>query len=324
MQNILVFGAGGYLGIPICIKLTALGFKVTAVDTQWFAKGPSARHVHRSIVADTRTVEKDVFIGQDAVIDVAGISNDASAELDPDMTGNINVFGAMRIAMMAREAGVRRYVYSSSTSVYGHGAHDRLTEDAPLNPLTAYAKSKVTVENGLLDMQNDAFQPVLLRNSTVFGMAPRMRFDLVVNRMTAEAWKKKGVTVEGGGLQRRPLLHVADAVHVFSRALEHDFEPGIYNVGSNRMNFRILDIAEQIGEDTDTPVAIEKTESPDRRDYHVCFDRVEKYINNPISIGQGVVQIWHALENGRLHVDDPTTHTLNWYKHLMKLNGGPL
>src|SRR5215472_11730100 len=145
MQNVLVFGAGGYLGIPLCRKLTALGYKVTAVDTGWFGKGPSAKDVHRLITGDTRFIDKDVFMGQAAVIDVAGISNDASAEIDPEMTGQINLYGGTRIACMALSAGIKRYVYSSSASVYGSSGDDALTEDAPVNPLTAYARSKVGV-----------------------------------------------------------------------------------------------------------------------------------------------------------------------------------
>jgi len=301
-----------------------LGYKVTAVDTGWFGKGPAAKDVHRLLIADIRTVDKDVFVGQDAVIDVAGISNDASSEIAPEMTEDINVKGGVRIATMAFSAGVKRYVYSSSASVYGHGAKDNLTEEDDVDPLTAYARSKISVEIVLRQLASDTFKTVVLRNATVFGLAPRMRFDLVVNRMTAEAWQYKVIKVEGGGAQQRPLIHVADAAQVFWKALDDDFPPGTYNVGHQKMNYRIRDIAAVIADFTGARIVYDEQGGIEERNYHLCFDKIAKYFDSPVSVLQGASQIWNALETGRVRVDDETTHTLRWYKHLIKLNGGPL
>jgi nucleoside-diphosphate-sugar epimerase len=152
-----------------------------------------------------------------------------------------------------------------------------------------------------------------------------MRLDLVVNRMTAEAWAHKRIMVEGGGGQQRPLIHVADAVGVFCRAIEDDFEPGTYNVGHNKMNYRIREIAAEVVEFSHAVIHYDEKSPTDERDYHLCFDKIAKYFTNyPVTIAQGGSHIRYALETGRLRLDDETTHTLRWYKHLMKLNGGPL
>src|SRR5690242_13507485 len=218
MLNVLVFGAGGYIGIPLCAKLLERGHSVIALDRYFFGKERMNDVADKSrlqvIAEDIRDFDGALLKEVDAVIDHAGLSNDASAEIKPEMTESINKHGASRLARLAKEAGVRRYVYSSSASVYGHGMRERLTENDECQPLTAYAESKLHVEKALLDLLGSNFEVVIFRNATVFGLAPRMRFDLAINIMTLRAWKERVIYVMGGGSQWRPFVHVNDVVRV--------------------------------------------------------------------------------------------------------------
>src|SRR5262245_43147378 len=226
MSKVLVSGAGGYIGVPLCAKLVELGHLVVGLDRYFFGKtridGLSGNSQFEVIIEDIRDFDPAILKGVDVVVDLAGLSNDASAEINSELTQSINMHGATRLARLAKDAGVRRYVYSSSASVYGQGSHEKLTESDECRPLTLYAESKLHVENVLASLTDSNFETVIFRNATVFGLAPRMRFDLAINIMTLRAWKERVIYVMGGGNQWRPFVHVSDVVRALIHGVEED------------------------------------------------------------------------------------------------------
>lgn len=185
MKHVLVTGAGGYVGIPLCRELAGRGWRVTALDRFFFGKeklGDLATHPGVAIATqDIRQLGPRHLAGVTAVIDLAGLSNDLAAEIDPDLTCSINFEGGASLARSAKAAGVCRYVYSSSASVYGHGIKNNLVESDECRPQTLYARSKLHVERQLQELRDKDFEPVIFRSATLFGLAPRMRFDLAIN-----------------------------------------------------------------------------------------------------------------------------------------------
>lgn len=306
MARILVAGAGGYIGIPLCHALSARNHLVMAADRWFFGRKPEATIVE---TADIRTLMVPANV--DMVIDLAGLSNDASADIDPELTRSINLEGGKRLATMAKQAGVKRYIYSSSASVYGHGGPN-LTEDAELKPLTLYAACKAKVEDHLRSLEGDGFEVVILRNATVFGVAPRMRFDLVANIMALTAWRDHQIMVRGGE-QYRPLVHIDDVVRAFCWAL---YEPsGTYNIGAE--NLTMNQLARKVSAVAPWAKIMRVTEAVDNRDYHLSFEKASRRAFFPsIQVADGVRQVIDALRNEEISADDPTAVTLAWYKSL--------
>ena len=228
MKRVLVTGAGGYVGIPLCRDLVSRGYHVLALDRYFFGQDKlgdlASNPQFELIVQDTRRLEPQLLKGLYGVIDLAGLSNDLSAEIDPDLTRQINFEGGAAVARAAEAAGVRRYVYASSASVYGHGLKTNLVESDECRPQTLYAQSKLHVEKQLQELHGPNFEPVIFRNATIFGLAPRMRFDLAVNIMTLRAWKDRVIYVMGGGQQWRPFIHIDDVVDVLVHGLEADVQ----------------------------------------------------------------------------------------------------
>jgi nucleoside-diphosphate-sugar epimerase len=313
-MKILVVGAGGYIGIPLCGELVQRGHDVIGIDRFFFGKMPPCK----IIAHDIRSLEKDFFFDiPDAVIDLCGLSNDASADIDPNLTRAINLEGGKRLATQAKQAGVKRYVYSSSASVYGHGGPD-LTEDSLLQPLTLYAECKAKVEDHIRSLDGDGFETVILRNATVFGLAPRMRFDLVANIMALTAWRDHQITVRGGD-QWRPMIHVRDLVEAFVRCVSPDWEiqPGTYNIG--QLNITMNNLAKAVNAAIPWAKIVRVSEAVDQRDYHLSFAKAGSRFStsSPVSIFQGAAEIIAALRNEEVSADDPTTMTLGWYKQLI-------
>lgn len=318
MKKIVVLGGGGYIGIPTCHALVAAGYSVVSLDRYFFGKYPEGCDIVR---ADTRAVTASNFAGADCVIDLAGLSNDATAEIDEGLTREINIGGAFNCIKSAIEAGVGRYIYSSSASVYGHGKKDNLAEGDDVNPLTAYAKSKVAVEALLAGEQ---MEYVSLRNATVFGLSPRMRFDLAINVMTARAWKENDIYVMGGGNQQRPFIHVNDLVRAFVfmvGATSSMVSRQVFNVGFSGLNFTIKQVAEMVRNRFRSARLHMIPDNPDERSYHLSFDKISKVIPDwrpRWSVGRGIGEIIDALESGSVSIDDPSTVTLKWYKTIME------
>lgn len=315
-MRILVFGAGGYLGVPLCEKLYEKGHVVMAMDRFFFGKYPKVPLIFHADIRDF-TMSPGLY---DVVIDLSGLSNDATAEIDPTLTADINAEGGMHLAETAKAAGIKRYIYSSSASVYGHGAKTGLIETDPVNPLSHYADCKVQVENFIRGLD---FESVILRNATVFGVAPRMRFDLAVNVMTMRAWKDKIIYVMGGGEQRRPFIHINDLVNIFVTIVELPSEKvsgQTFNVGYDAMNFSIGEIAQMVKYEFPHAQIHKIPDEPDKRNYDLSFKklRVCTGMAFPMGIPMGIAEIRAALEMGTIRADDPTTVTLDWYKSLIQ------
>jgi nucleoside-diphosphate-sugar epimerase len=314
-MRVVVCGAGGYLGIPVCQRLAEAGHYVIAVDRYYFGKVPKG--VAMSVYADIREIDAAIFDKIDAVVDLAGMSNDASCEIDFDLANDINVKGGCVLAELAHESGVKRYVYASSCAVYGDGGDELLTEGSPVNPLSNYANGKVEVEKAIRNFWewDDA---VILRFATLFGVAPRMRFDLAVNVMTARAWKEGSIYVMGGGGQWRPFLHVNNAADVIVDALDR-VPPGTYNVGYTSQNFRIAELATMVRKEI-AATRHNIPDDPDRRSYRVSFEKIAQFMDlaRQVTVRQGIIEILAALDAGTIDPADPSTNTLGWYKQIIE------
>jgi len=327
MAKVLVAGAGGYIGVPLCKKLLERGHSLIALDRFFFGKdrieklGYSERAA--VLVEDTRDFDPEVLNGVEIVIDLAGLSNDASAEIDPDLTRSINCAGGMRLARLSQDAGVRRYVYSSSASVYGHGVRERLTENDDCRPQSLYAESKLRVEEAVGKLAGPGFETVIFRNSTVFGLAARMRFDLAVNIMTLRAWKERVIYVMGSGEQWRPFVHINDVVQALLLGAEEEAERvagEIFNVGSDDMNYQIRHLA-QFVLDVIPHVTVHRIpDDPDKRTYNLSFAKIKQRLGfePSIRVHEGIVEIKQALERGDIAGEDPTCYTLQWYRSLLE------
>lgn len=316
-MRVLVAGAGGYIGIPLCSELLRRGHHPVTLDRWFFGKMPfEFRCLDRSDIRTFDPKEMDL----DAVIDLAGLSNDAAADIDPALTSSINLFGARRLAERAKEAGVKKYIYSSSCSVYGHGERDDLKETDDLNPLTAYAWSKVGVEDHLRSLASPDFDPIILRNATVFGVAPRMRFDLAVNIMTLRAWRDNLIYCMGGGKQIRPFIHVLDVVRAFVMALEYNrYSNQTFNVGSDDMNLSIDQLASLVKNVFPSATVHHIPDDLDRRSYHVSFQKIRETFpfKTHHDITMGICEVRNALIKGEISGDDPTAYTVQYYRSLM-------
>ena len=326
MKKIIVTGAGGYVGIPLCAALLKDNYEVIALDRYFFGIEKLdyiKDHPNLSIVKDDiRYCDTNIFKDVDAVMDLAGLSNDATAEIDPSLTISINYKGSERFVREAKKNGVKRYIYSSSASVYGAGSKESLKETDSLSPQTEYAKSKVAIEKVLHELADENFSPVILRNATIFGLAPRMRFDLAINIMTMRAWKERVIYIMGGGEQWRPFVHVNDVVRAFMVMLEADkntIHNEIFNVGHSDLNYQIKQLAQFVIDVIPNVTIHTIPDDPDKRTYNVSFDKIKNVLGfTPnIHIHEGIVEIKQALEKGVLNPDDPTTYTLQWYKSLI-------
>lgn len=302
-MRIFVAGAGGYIGIPLCEELVRRGHVVTAFDTYWFGKEPIGCFVMHGDIREVGAFGE----ATDVVIDLAGISNDAACDLDPEVTREINFEGAKRLALAAKRGGVKRYIYSSSASVYGHNPKVGLVETDDCKPLTVYAESKVRMEDFLRSIEDDGFSVSILRNATVFGVSKRMRFDLVLNAMTLSAWRDKVVTVGGDGQQWRPLIHIDSLVMAFADRAERGVSK-TENISAFNSTVGVL--AKRVASSTGSEVVFQPSQA-DKRSYNL-----RPTVFSGEFIQDGIDEVWEALESGVVDPDDPTCWTVKWYRVL--------
>jgi nucleoside-diphosphate-sugar epimerase len=310
LGRVLVVGGAGYVGSVLTRRLLRWSYPVRVLDAFLYGSDsldevrdhPRAEVVH----ADTRDVEalREAMDGVDSVIYLAEIVGDQACNLDPATTVAINVTATRTAAELARRIGVRRFVYPSSCSVYG-ATDSIVAEDSRVNPISLYARGKVAVERALLGMADDAFEPVVLRLATVYGLSPRPRFDLVVNLLTARAQTDGSITIDGGD-QWRPFVHVADAANAMIEALRQpsDSVSGqVFNVGSNDQNYMIRKIAELVRSRVPGSSIVSGSVS-DARNYRVSFDKIRKQLSFVArrTVTDGIDEIRDALEQGL--VDD--------------------
>lgn len=305
-MKILVTGACGYKGTVLVPKLLERGDEVVALDTQWFGnflpEHPKLTNIKGDVI---RTHEIDLD-GVDAIIHLASIANDPTGDLNPKLTWETSCLATMVLADRAARAGVKRFIYASSGSVYGVKEEEQVTEDLELVPISEYNKTKMVSERVLLSYQDDMTVQIV-RPATVCGVSPRMRLDVSVNLLTMAALNKGKITVFGGN-QIRPNIHIQDITDVYLFLLDHPEHTGIYNAGFE--NLSILEIAGMVSRKLEVPVEV--TESSDPRSYRVNSDRLLATGFKPrYTVEDAIDEIIAAYQRNELR-DEARFHNLQW------------
>lgn len=304
-MRILLTGHEGYIGTVLAPILTAAGHEVVGLDSGLFAActfgdPPAARPSH---AVDLRDATPDALAGVDAVVHLANLSNDPLGNLSPGLTHAVNVDATVRLGRLAREAGVRRFVFASSCSLYGAAGAGRVDETAPFAPVTPYGEAKVAAERGLSALASDGFSPVFLRNATVYGVSPRLRFDLVVNNLTAWAVATGEIRMLSDGSPWRPLVHVEDVARAALAAVEAPREAvhnEAFNVGRDAENYRVREVAEIVAQEVPRcRLSFADGASPDLRSYRVGFAKIAERLPDwhpRWTVRDGVRQLRDALD----------------------------
>lgn len=279
-MKILVTGTEGYLGCLLAPLLIERGHEVLGVDTGFYKVG----WLYNGTQATAKTLNKDIrhitiedLQGVEAIVHMAELSNDPTGQLSPTITYDINHVGSLRLAQLAKQAGIRRFVYMSSCSVYGVATEGDITEESPVNPQTAYAECKTLVERDLKPLANDDFSPTFMRNATAFGASPRMRFDIVLNNLAGLAWTTKEIKMTSDGTPWRPLVHALDISKAIICALEAPRDivhNQIFNVGDSANNYRVKEIAEFVAEAFPGCKLSFGDNASDNRSYRVSFEKI--------------------------------------------------
>lgn len=338
-MRVLVTGGAGYLGSHLVRFLIGRGHQVRVLDRLCFGDrnleelGPAESC--EVIRGDIRRIDelKHVLHDVEGIVHLAGLANDPSCDLDPEMAIDVNLESTRRLAALAVEAGVRRFVLASSCSVYGKGVFDTLDEESPTNPVSVYAESKLESERALLALKGPSFEPVFARPATLFGWSSRMRFDLAINLMVATASRKKCISVFGGGNQWRPFVHVRDAARAFAMLLEAPsakVSGEVFNLGSDGSNYRIIDLAKAIiGMYDDVRLEV-VNDDEDQRTYNVQFGKIRKVIGfeSEISVEAGAREIRANLEDPSINPFDTIYFNVRRMKELLgipvSLGGEPV
>jgi len=283
-MKILVTGTEGYIGSLLAPLLMQRGHEVIGVDTGFYKVGwlyNGTELTAKTLNKDIRQIAGEDLQGVEAVVHMAELSNDPAGQLYPNITYDINHKGSVRLANLAKAAGVRRFVYMSSCSVYGVATEGDVTEESPVNPQTAYAECKTLVERDVKTMADDSFSPTFMRNATAFGASPRMRFDIVLNNLAGLAWTTKEIKMTSDGTPWRPLVHLLDICKAIACTLEAPRDivhNQIFNVGDTAQNYRVKEIAEIVAE-TFTGCKLSFGESgADNRSYRVSFEKINQIL----------------------------------------------
>ncbi|MFQ5717115.1 MAG: NAD-dependent epimerase/dehydratase family protein, partial [Nitrospinales bacterium] len=305
VRSVLITGGAGYIGSVLCRKLLDKGFRVRVLDTLLYGDGPVRDLYPNSdfelIQRDIRHIEDVVSAiqGMDAVIHLGAIVGDAACALGPRFTIESNYLATKLLADICKHHQVNRFLFSSTCSVYGASA-DKLHESSELNPVSLYARSKIYSENAILEIMDENFSPTILRLGTIFGLSPRLRFDLVLNLFVAKAMKEEAIEIEGGK-QYRPMVHVRDAANAFIACLEAPIEKvrgEIFNIGSNEQNFQILDLGKEVIRHIPRAELRHSQTKQDNRDYWVYFDKIKSALGfrPAVSLEEGIKELIEFID----------------------------
>lgn len=312
-MRVLVTGSTGYIGTVLVPMLVAEGHDVAGLDTDYYSRCTFTGTV--SDIPTSRIDVRDVSAANvkdfDAIIHLAGLSNDPLGDYKPNLTEDINFSASVRLAKMAKEAGVGRFLFASSCSNYGASGDKFLTEDAAFNPVTPYGQSKVRVEEQLNELADERFSPVYLRASTAYGLSPRIRFDLVVNNLTAWAYTTGRVYLKSDGTPWRPIVHVEDICRAYIAALQAPRElvhNQAFNVGTTTENYQIRELADMVQEIVPgCTVEYANDAGPDKRCYRVDCNRIARVLHGfkpQWTARRGVEQLYQAYKTIGLKLED--------------------
>ena len=308
-MKVLVTGHRGYIGVEMVPVLQKAGHDVTGLDIGYFDecdfRAPPDDVPNLDL--DLRDVTAAPLRGFDAVIHLAALSNDPLSNLNPELTYDINLHASLKLAQAAKEAGVGRFLFSSSCSLYGAGGDGFLDENAAFNPVTPYGESKVRVEQAVSGLADSSFSPVYLRNATAYGISRRLRADIVVNNLVGHALTTGKVLLQSDGSPWRPLVHIRDIIHAFEAVLVAPREVihnQAFNVGRTSENFQIRDVANLVAEVVpNCEVAFAAGASADARDYRVDFKKIEQGLpgfHPTWTLRKGIEEMYGAYKDGKM------------------------
>jgi nucleoside-diphosphate-sugar epimerase len=312
-MRVLLTGHKGYIGSVLTKMLLAEGHQVVGLDSDLFAECTFEEPPVEvpSFHKDLRDVQVSDLKGIDAVMHLAGLSNDPLGNLNPDLTYEINYHASVRLAQMAKEAGVARYIFSSSCSTYGAAGDRILDETAEFNPVTPYGRSKVLVEQEVAKLASPEFSPTYLRNATAYGVSPRLRFDLVLNNLVAWAFTTGRVYIKSDGSPWRPIVHIADISRAFCAVLtapRQEIHNQAFNVGRSEENYQIRDLGEIVKETVpNCKIEYATDAGPDKRCYRADFSRIARVVPGfqpQWTARKGAQELYQAYQRVGLRLQD--------------------
>jgi nucleoside-diphosphate-sugar epimerase len=312
-MKVLVTGSRGYIGCVLVPMLQKEGHEVIGLDTDLYERCTFTGEVPDipTILKDVRDVEIEDLEGIDAIIHLAGLSNDPLGDFNANLTVDINERGSIHIARLAKKIGVERFLFASSCSNYGASGSNFLDENSAFNPVTPYGNSKVAVEKALIDLADEKFHPTYLRASTAYGLSPRIRFDLVANNLTAWAFTTGKVYLKSDGTPWRPIVHVEDISRAYIAVLHaplDEIHNNSYNVGTTTENYTIKEIAEIVKEVVPgCEVSFAPSAGPDKRCYRVNCDKIARNLHGfkpQWTARRGIEQLFEAYKQSNITLDD--------------------
>jgi len=334
MKKVLITGVSGYIGSVLSAVLHAEGYEVIGLDCNYYegCLVPSCSMPTVTLIKkDIRDIAIQDLEGIYAVIHLSALSNDPLSEMNPQLTDSINAQASYTLAQLAKQAGVERFIFSSSCSVYGIATDSNpITETHGINPLTAYAQAKAKVEKDIAPLASDTFHPIFMRNATVYGMSPMLRLDLVVNNLVAAAFTTGKISILSDGTPWRPLIHVRDLSNAFSAMLKAPvsrIHNQTFNVGRINENYQVKEIADEVQRNVpDCTVEILRQTGGDDRSYRVDFSRINSMLSDftpQYDIKKGIIELYHAYKEMGLTLEDfkgKQYFRIRWLKHLMQTN----
>jgi nucleoside-diphosphate-sugar epimerase len=312
-MRILVTGHKGYIGTILVPMLAKAGHDIVGLDSDLYRNSTYGDGLPAvpEIIKDVRDVEKADLARVDGIIHLAGLSNDTLGDLNPTLTYEINHAASVRLAAMAKEVGIRRFIFASSCSNYGAAGDGLQNETASLNPVTPYAISKVLVERDVAQLADESFSPVFMRNATAYGVSPRIRFDLVLNNLTAWAYTTGHILLKSDGTPWRPLVHIEDITMAAIAAIEAPADVvhnEAFNVGLNSENYQMRELAEVVrGTVPNCDIAFAPGAEPDKRNYRVDFSKFARaFPSHPLQwdVKRGARQIYDSYRTHGLEKDE--------------------